>query len=302
MTSLTDLPSEILLLEVFVRLRLQDLLNISLVCKRWNESIFWVKLLKTMFNRDASLEDAKREFIIHCKSINEQIDWDLWNQNREEIKPTETWRIVLLGDHLVGKSSLLHHFNKNEWDPKIHPTIGVDFDNRLINLPKNEPEEEPLCIKLQIWDTAGRERFRPRISAYYRCSYGALLCFDITSESSFKRIDYWLKEILENNSLENFSIVLVGLKLDEEKNRQISREMAFEWASSHGMRYFESSTKTNINVHLPFASLAYDIHNKRKLTSKDKEEEIQPQPIIPEPTGFQRLMGSLFSWFSAKQN
>merc|ERR1719270_304071 len=109
-------------------------------------------------------------------------------------------------------------------------------------------------IKLQIWDTAGRESFRSITRSYYRGAAGALLVYDITRRETFNHLTRWLEEARQN-SHQNMVIMLIGNKSDLENRRQVSTEEGEAFAQKHGLMFLETSAKTAENVeeafHLP---------------------------------------------------
>ncbi len=92
------------------------------------------------------------------------------------------FRLILIGDSTVGKSSLLRHFTDGTFAEVSDPTVGVDFFARVVRV------DDGTRIKLQLWDTAGQERFRSITKSYYRNSVGALLVYDIGNADSFRHI------------------------------------------------------------------------------------------------------------------
>ena len=111
------------------------------------------------------------------------------------------FKVLLVGNSVVGKSSLILRYVDQIWNDVFVPTIGVDFKVKSLEI-------ENKSIKLQIWDTAGQERFRNVISSYFKGAHGILLIFDITSRDSFKELENWLAEVEKNAStqiLKNFN-------------------------------------------------------------------------------------------------
>jgi Ras-related protein Rab-8A len=135
---------------------------------------------------------------------------------------------------------------------------GIDFKIKIINL------EEKL-IKLQIWDTAGQERFRTITKTYYKGAHGIILTYDVTDENSFKNIKNWVKQI-EQNAQNTVCKVLVGNKCDRDE-RKVNYEDGQSLAKEVGMKFFETSAKTNYNVNETFTYLTREILNKGEKTA-----------------------------------
>ncbi|KAL1882116.1 hypothetical protein VTK73DRAFT_2207 [Phialemonium thermophilum] len=119
-------------------------------------------------------------------------------------------KIILLGPSGSGKSCLLHRFVKNEWRVLSSQTIGVEFASKIIKVGSGARRKR---IKLQLWDTAGTERFRSVSRSYYRGAAGAILVYDITSHNSFMGLQPFLNDARALAS-PNLTAVLVGNKLD----------------------------------------------------------------------------------------
>ncbi|CAN4090117.1 unnamed protein product [Withania somnifera] len=168
----------------------------------------------------------------------------------------------------VGKSCLLLRFSDGSFTTSFITTIGVDFKIRTIELDGKR-------IKLQIWDTAGQERFRTITTAYYRGAMGILLVYDVTDESSFNNIRNWIRNI-EQHASDNVNKILVGNKADMDKSqRAVPTSKGQTLADEYGIKFFETSAKTNLNVEQVFFSIGRDI--KQRLSESDSK--IEPQAI-----------------------
>ncbi|KAB8304209.1 hypothetical protein EYC80_003627 [Monilinia laxa] len=119
-------------------------------------------------------------------------------------------KIILLGPSGSGKSCLLHRFVKNEWRIISSQTIGVEFASKIIRVGSGSRRKR---IKLQLWDTAGTERFRSVSRSYYRGAAGAVLCYDITNHNSFTGLPTFLNDARALAS-PNLTLLLVGNKTD----------------------------------------------------------------------------------------
>ena len=175
------------------------------------------------------------------------------------------FKILLLGDSSVGKSSLFLSFMDKSWNETFVPTIGVDFKIKTINVNN-------MNIKYQVWDTAGQERFRTIISSYYKGAHGILLVYDITLKESFESLNDWLNEIKKNTS-KNIVKVLIGNKIDLNDKRVISFDEAKEFADNNSMKYIETSAKTSTNVDQAFGLIGVELiksfkGNEEKNTNK----------------------------------
>ena len=132
-------------------------------------------------------------------------------KNDEELK----FKVLLLGNSEVGKTSMLRRFCDDTFEQDSLSTIGIDARTKLINHNNKK-------IKLDIWDTAGQERFLSITKNTYKGSDGIILIYDLTNKESFKNINTWLKGISENIDINKTCFVLVGNKCDCDDLRQVS--------------------------------------------------------------------------------
>ncbi|KAL2502708.1 Ras-related protein RABC2a [Forsythia ovata] len=163
-----------------------------------------------------------------------------------------SFKILLIGDSGVGKSSLLVSFISSSVDD-LAPTIGVDFKIKLLTVGGKK-------VKLTIWDTAGQERFRTLTSSYYRGAQAIILVFDVTRRDSFTNLsDVWAKEVELYSTNQECIKMLVGNKVDRESERLVSREEGASLAKDLGCLFRECSAKTRENVEQCFEELALKI-------------------------------------------
>lgn len=178
------------------------------------------------------------------------------------------FKLLIIGDSGVGKSSLLLRFADNTFSGNYITTIGVDFKIRTIEVDGEK-------VKLQIWDTAGQERFRTITSTYYRGTHGVIVVYDVTSGESFANVKRWLHEIEQNCELVNR--ILVGNKNDDPERKVVLTEDAQRFADQMGIMLFETSAKENINVEEMFNAIT-------RLVLKSKKELKERQQLHPDDT------------------
>jgi Ras-related protein Rab-18 len=163
-----------------------------------------------------------------------------------------SFKILLIGDSGVGKSSLLVSFISNTSD-NLAPTIGVDFKIKLLTVDGKK-------LKLTIWDTAGQERFRTLTSSYYRGAQGIILVYDVTRRETFTNLsDVWAKEVELYSTNQDCVKILVGNKVDRESDRAVSRDEGIALAKELGSMFLECSAKTRENVEQCFEELALKV-------------------------------------------
>ncbi|PSK54350.1 GTP-binding protein ypt5 [Elsinoe australis] len=163
------------------------------------------------------------------------------------------FKLVLLGESAVGKSSLVLRFVKDQFDDYRESTIGAAFLTQTIAL------DDTTTVKFEIWDTAGQERYKSLAPMYYRNANCAVVVYDITQASSLDKAKAWVKE-LQRQANENIIIALAGNKLDlvteQPDKRAIPTADAEAYAKEANLLFFETSAKTAENVKELFTAIA----------------------------------------------
>ncbi|KAL7647577.1 UNVERIFIED_CONTAM: hypothetical protein RMT77_001177 [Armadillidium vulgare] len=156
-------------------------------------------------------------------------------------------KFLALGNSGVGKTSFLYQYTEGVFQNQFISTVGIDFrEKRLIYRYAGTNYEQG--VHLQLWDTAGQEKFRSLTTAFYRDAMGFLLVFDVTNEQSFLDIRCWLEQLKTHAYCESPDIILCGNKTDLINERVISEERANDMAKKLGFPYIETSAATGYNV------------------------------------------------------
>lgn len=163
------------------------------------------------------------------------------------ISAGKKYKLVLLGESGVGKSSLALRLMKSEWNEHLSSTVGASFFRYTSAVGDT-------AVNFDIWDTAGQERYRSLASMYYRGAAAALVVYEITSAETFERAKHWVRE-LATNSPETL-VTLVGNKLDLEAARAVEAGEAAHYAAEQGLLFIEASAKDGTGVQAAFDGVA----------------------------------------------
>jgi len=158
------------------------------------------------------------------------------------------FKLVLLGESAVGKSSLVLRFVKGQFHEFQESTIGAAFLTQTVCL-------DDTTVKFEIWDTAGQERYHSLAPMYYRGAQAAIVVYDITNADTFERAKSWVKE-LQRQASPNIVIALSGNKADLTTNRIVEYDEASAYAEENGLLFMETSAKTALNVNDIFLAIA----------------------------------------------
>lgn len=180
------------------------------------------------------------------------------------------FRVTIVGDSGVGKSSLLRSFSWAKFSPKHEATLGVDLFARILNVARSR-------VKLLLWDTAGQEKFRYLIRSYYRNCSGIVVAYSICQRESFDSVPGWMKEIKTHMFGHDTDpvVILVGCKSDLAQiadNRQVTKHEAEKLADSLSIPFIETSAKAGENVDEAFATLGKQMCQREKMRKKDGTE------------------------------
>ena len=158
------------------------------------------------------------------------------------------YKVLLLGDSTVGKTCFLMRYTDNTFQEIHMSTIGLDY--RLKTMTLNSGKQ----VKVQIWDTAGQDRFRAITKNYYKGAHGIILIYDVTNQITFDNVTNWITQIKEEAS-DKVTIFLDGNKIDDEKNRKVNTEEGEKLAQDFKLKFYETSAKIGTNVEATFKSL-----------------------------------------------
>ena len=155
------------------------------------------------------------------------------------------YKVLLLGDSSVGKTCFLMKYTDEAFQETHMATIGLDYRLKSMKLKNGK------TVKIQIWDTAGQDRFRSITKNYYKGSHGIILIYDITNPITFENITHWVSQVREEAS-KNVVIYLIGNKIDLEEERKVSTEEGEKLAEKLGLPFNETSALEGTNINETF--------------------------------------------------
>ena len=185
--------------------------------------------------------------------------------NDQNTIPHHIFKVIVIGEASVGKSCIMIRAIKNEYSDDYKVTVGADSGTFMSKVNGSN-------LQLQIWDTAGSEKFRSMIHVFFVGSEASLLVYDITRKQTFEALDYWLKK-LRDNVISNVLIILVGNKKDQEDKREVTYKEGEMYAAKNDLfAFIETSAKTGEGVVEAFKKISKALYlQQRKGKKPDKQ-------------------------------
>ena len=180
-------------------------------------------------------------------------------------------RIVTIGDESVGKTSLTSRLVDKTFNQFEPSTVGANYQTYTTKIGDSGE-----YFEMQIWDTAGQEKFKSLSPIYFRNASAAVVVFSLVNRNSFDKLNDWIASFIEVAGTEAI-IYIAANKADLEDEKQVSSEEAREWAEGLGYKYFETSAKTGTNVETMFNSLASDLKNKQTILNQKPKNSLKKQ-------------------------
>ena len=181
------------------------------------------------------------------------------------------FKIIIIGDSSVGKTSFLLRFCDGKFDADSITTIGIDHKVKFISRQEKR-------IQLQIWDTAGQERFRSLSKTLFKGSDGILLMYDISKYETFKHIKKWINDIKTNIGvpIEKIALIIIGNKSDlPDDEKKVDQNDVENFEKTTGFKIIEASAKNDHNVNESMIALVDKMLELGlgKIKKEDEEED-----------------------------
>ena len=184
----------------------------------------------------------------------------------DEQKTCYNGNIILLGTSNVGKSNMMNQFLRGQFQEAYFATIGINCLNKLFVFDGKK-------VKINYYDTAGQERYNSINLTLLRKADGVILVYDITSQESFRKIDFWIQE-LHNKNRDSKVLMLVGNKTDLDNEREVSFQQGEKKANEIGCPFMETSAKTNHNIKECFEKASRILYLKKSEEDDDDQNNV----------------------------
>ena len=158
------------------------------------------------------------------------------------------FKLILIGDTSVGKTSLMYKYTKNEFPEQFQSTIGIDTIFKNITY-------KGFKINVRIYDTAGQEKYRSIIKNYFKGSNGVFVFFDLTNKKSFDNLNSWIKDIDENIDNKDYKFLILGNKNDLINIHQVSDNDIAQFEKNNGFKIIKTSARTGDGVKEAFEQM-----------------------------------------------
>ena len=183
-------------------------------------------------------------------------------------------KIIMLGDSGVGKTALVTRWIKGQYKNDQRPTIGAAYSQASF-------EKDGEVHKIQVWDTAGEEKYRSMAPIYSQGAFGALIVFDLTNRESLEHIREWVNCL---DTTGGIPIVVCGNKSDLEDERKVDMDEALAVVGKMGYCYFETSACTGNGVDEAFSELIQKALSERTKKESAESVTLDSQPEFENPT------------------
>lgn len=175
--------------------------------------------------------------------------------------PDRLFKIVFVGNSAVGKTSFLRRFCEDRFSPGMAATVGIDYRVKTLNVDNSQ-------VALQLWDTAGQERYRCITQQFFRKADGVIVMYDLTDKQSFLSVRRWLSSVEEAVG-DRVPVLLLGNKLDNEKEREVPRGLGEQLATENNLIFYECSAYSGHNTKESLLHLARFLKEQEDTVRED---------------------------------
>ncbi len=168
------------------------------------------------------------------------------------------FKIIIVGDPSVGKTSLILRYTNNAFRRSYVPTMGVHVSKKIFKIDDS-------LIQLTLWDIGGQQKFHTMRQQFYRGSDAVFLLFDLTNPESFENIPKWFKDVSDQLSDRKEDLIgfIIGNKNDLIEQRKITEEMASSISNKLSLGFIETSALLGENVDYAFSTIANLLYKSR---------------------------------------
>ena len=175
------------------------------------------------------------------------------------------YKILILGDATVGKTSILVRYIDNKFEKDSLATLGVDVKYKYVTLDNKK-------IRMNIWDTAGQDRFRNIAKNYFKGANAVIFVFDVNNKNTLDKIKFWIDNVKENSS-EDLIEVIVGNKIDIDGKHEVTKEEMESLGEKTGMETFKTSAKTGEGINEVFTYLVNQLIQNTNIGKIPSDDE-----------------------------
>uniref|UniRef100_A0A8C7E2Z9 Calcium release activated channel regulator 2A n=1 Tax=Naja naja TaxID=35670 RepID=A0A8C7E2Z9_NAJNA len=198
------------------------------------------ELLNSLERTSEELITAQQQLEIlqdEAKKLQEEKEIEICRDEAFRTAPDRIFKIVLVGNSAVGKTSFLKQFCEERFYPGTAATVGVDYSMKTVSLDGSQ-------VVLQLWDTAGQERYRSITKQFFRKADGVVVMYDVTAQETFVAVKQWLVSV-EEAAGENIPVLLLGNKVDKEKERAVPKRLGEHLAKVYDEKINSNSSQSD---------------------------------------------------------
>ncbi|VFV18529.1 ef-hand calcium-binding [Lynx pardinus] len=186
---------------------------------------------------------------------------DLSKEEASPSIPDRLFKIVLVGNSAVGKTSFLRRFCEDRFAPGLAATVGIDYQVKMVHVDGS-------YVALQLWDTAGQERYCCITQQFFRKADGVIVMYDLTARQSFLSVRQWLSSVEEAVG-DRIPVLLLGNKIDNEKEREVPRGLGEKLAKENNLIFYECSAYSGHNTKESLLHLARILKKQEDTARED---------------------------------